>query len=219
MRSSLILLAAILPACGADDSGGDPSCLDADTLDMLSQHAEKLRASAAFLAGHPGETEAIGFFEFPELSVERASVYAGPLIMVCSDPLVYDEYCEEDGLCSQIECTGDGAGWEMHFRLMDAAEGYETATVDTAWADGDTGITYVTAADAGMWSLTGSGRMDVDTAEMEETYPDLVEGATVTLTLTETSDGDHGGQLELDGEVIATPDATTGALVPAGDCR
>jgi hypothetical protein len=223
-----VILAAVLAACGdGNDDGdtdagvGDDVCLDAGTLSSLSEHAEQLRASAAYLSGHPGAAEAVGFFDFPALAVKRLGVYAGPLVMVCSEPHVYEEFCEEDGLCSQIECTGEGASWLMHFWLQGPVSGevdYESATIDTAWADGDDGIEFTMASSAGAWSLTGSGAMGPETMTVEETYPDLLASAPVVVMMANTAAGGHEGSITVGGEVVATTDAQSGDFVSADRC-
>jgi hypothetical protein len=227
MNRILLAFPLLLAACGGDDGGGSPDgCLDADVLATLDAHAESLRFSGAMLAGHPGAREAIGFFTFPGLEVQRGAVYAGPLIMECSEPLQYDEFCEEDGLCSQIECTGAGTSWEFHFWLADPVSGdisYETASVDTAWAEGDTGITFTSAsqaigADDRDWSFTGTGAMDVDAIDVEETYAGLIDGSVVVLTVSDDSEGNHGGAITIDGELAAEPDAD-GTYTAVEACR
>jgi hypothetical protein len=71
---------------------------------------------------------------------------------VCSEPLRYDPFCEHDGLCGRIQCTGERAGWVMNFRLQQRVPGnvdYDRAIVETAWADGDDGITFVMRSGGG----------------------------------------------------------------------
>jgi hypothetical protein len=221
-----IMVAAALAACGDNNNGDDDgapdaamsACLEADQLAALNEHAEALRFSAAMLAGHPGAREAVGFFDFVDLDVQRAAVFAGPLVMECSEPSSYDPYCEKDGLCSQIECTGQGTGWVMHFYLQAATGAYQTATVDTTWADGDDGVTVAIASDAGVWSVAGSGRMDADSVEVDETYAQLAPGGDVVLTIRDTSEGVHGGEITVGGEVAATVDVD-GIYVASEACR
>lgn len=226
---STVLLGTTLMACGGDDAGDNPgssSCIDDATLTTLSEHAEMLRMSAALLAGHPQAREATGFFRFPGLEVGRTAVFAGPLIMKCAEAMSYDEFCEDDGLCSRIECTGEGAGWEMHFWLPAPIEGevaYASASVDTVWADGDTGITFTAASQVADgedrdWSMSASGRMDVDWFEIEEIYPGLVTDDATVLTIMDTSEGVHGGTLTVGGIPIATPDAATGVYARTVSC-
>ena len=242
--SLLALFTALLGACGDDTTGDDDDdddlvdagveaaadaqsrrCLDDETLAALNDHAEALRVSAAMLAGHPGALEAIGFFQFVGLEVQRVAVYAGPLVMKCSEPNTYDEYCEDDGLCSQIECTGVGTSWEMHFRLDAPAAGdisYDEATIDTAWSEGDDGITFTTASAATGpedldWSVSATGRMDTDSFELEESYARLVPDGSTSLIIADTSEGVHGGMITIGGEVVATVD-TDGIYVPSARC-
>jgi len=47
----------------------------------------------------------------------------------------------------------------------------------------------------------------------------LVEGSTTKLTISDTSAGIHGGNIQIDGTVVATPDPSTGAYVGTVDCR
>lgn len=224
---SILGLCGLLAACADDgDGSSDATCLDADALAHLDQHAESLRFAAAMLATHPGPREAVGFYVFPGLEVQRIAVYAGPLVMECSTAMSYDEYCEEDGLCSQIECTGEGTSWEFHFWLdapVAADISYDTATVDTAWSEGDDGITFeiastATGADDRDWSMTGSGRMGIDSVDVEETYPGIVPGSVTVLTIADGSQGTHTGSITVDGEVVAEPDAA-GTFVAVEACR
>ena len=227
MRLILLSLCALLAGCSDDGgSSSDVTCLDAEALALLDQHAEHMRVAAAMLATHPGPREATGFFLFPGLGVQRIAVFAGPLVMECSTAMSYDEFCEEDGLCSQIECTGVGTSWEMHFRLAAPIAddiSYQTAAVDTAWSEGDDGITFdmvskATGADDRDWSMTAHGRMDTDTVDLEETYAGVVPDAVTVLTMADDSAGTHTGSITVDGEIVAEPDAS-GKFVAIEACR
>jgi len=225
----LLLLLPVVAGCGHDSgTGPDPTpalCLDPALLDALDAHAQQLRFAAQLLAGHPGEREAVGFFLFPGLDVQRTAVYAGPLVEACSEPLLYDKYCEDDGLCSRIECTGEGAGWVMHFRLQRRVTGavdYNAAIVDTAWADGDDGITFEIGSTAGDgdrdWSVAGDGRMDIDSVTVTETYAELAPEGSVVLTLSEEITGTHAGTITVAGQVVAIADPAAGRYRPAEGC-
>jgi hypothetical protein len=220
MKALLSIVLALALGCGGDsdpDGGDETGCLEPATLTTLDMHIELMRAVAAMLAGHPGEREATGFFIFPELDVQRVAVYAGPLVETCSTAMSYDEYCEEDDLCSQIECTGEGAGWIMHFRLAQPAGDYTSATVDVSWLDAATGVTFETASSAGAWSVTGDGAMDTTMSMTHESYPSLLAAGTIEVMVSDTSEGVHTGSVTVGGEAIATVDAA-GRLVAAGAC-
>jgi hypothetical protein len=220
----LVIISGLAGCSGAP--GTSPACLDASTLEILTAHAEQMRISAELLAGHAGEREATAFFQFPGLELNRSALYAGPLVATCSVPLLYDEYCEEDGLCSRLECTGMGAGWEFHLYLAAATVSgsfrYESASVDTAWADGDDGITFLIASEATGagetdWSVDGQGRMDTNSLDLEERYPGLVPSGTVTLTLRE-DETTHSGSIAIDDVAVAEMNPTTGRFTPVGTC-
>jgi len=225
----VFLLLSVIAGCdhdaGTGPDGTPALCLDPAILEVLDAHAEQLRVAAAQLAGHPGEREAVGFFLFPRLDVQRTAVYAGPLVEVCSEPLRYDPFCEHDGLCGRIECSGQGAGWVMHFRLQQRVPGtvdYDRAMVDTAWADGDDGITFEMrsiAVDGDRdWSVAGEGRMDIDSVTVTETYAGLSPQGSVVLTLSEQIADTHAGTITVAGQVVATADPAAGLYRPAPGC-
>jgi hypothetical protein len=221
-----VLFMAALTGC-FDAPAPARACLDASTIEILDVHAEQMRISAELLAGHAGEREATAFFQFPGMEPGRSALYAGPLVETCTAPLLYDEYCDEEGLCSRLECTGMGAGWEFHLRLAAATVSgnfrYESATVDTAWADGDDGITFLvaseaTGANATDWSVDGHGRMDTDSLELEERYPGLVSSGTTVLTLHD-DETTHSGSIAIDDVVVAEANPTTGRFTAVATCR
>lgn len=211
---------------GSSSGGVAQECPPADILDAIDQHAHDLVTTAGLLAGHPSAAETIGFLLAPALPGPPASsaMFFGPLIMPCSMPLTYDAYCA-DGLCSQIECTGSGASWIMHFWLAAppfAAGGwtYDDVTVDVAWTDGDPGVTFdiavVSTAPGGEdMAMTGSGAMDPAGMTVTEIFPALDAAGPATLEYTDGAA--FSGQLTIAGTVTATVDAA-GHLVPTGDC-
>lgn len=225
----VLLLLSTVAGCSNDSTTGPDGtpalCVDPAILEVLDAHAEQLRVAAAQLAGHPGEREAVGFFLFPHLDVQRTAVYAGPLVAVCSEPLRYDPFCEHDGLCGRIQCTGERAGWVMNFRLQQRVPGnvdYDRAIVETAWADGDDGITFVMRSVAGDgdrdWSVAGHGRMDTGSVTVTETYARLSPEGPVVLTLSEAIAGTHAGTITVAGQVVATADPAAGLYRPAAGC-
>lgn len=213
---------------GASSStGGGSSCLPPDVLGLMQAHLDDLDATAGLMAGHPGELEATGFFLAPGLPRPPAvsNVFAGPLIQVCSAPMFYDPYCEE-GRCSRIECTGDGAGWIFHFYLQtepfqSGGWSFAHANVDIAWADGATGVTFtIDVAATGPanhdWTLSGTGAMDTAQLDVTESFPSLFAAGASTLTYTDTPQG-FTGALVVAGVTVATADAQ-GKLQPTGNC-
>ena len=223
-------------AFGCGDNGGstDPApdapdanqrCVPASLLSTMDALVEEFRLSADLAQTHPGPREAVGFYLFPKLDLKRAGVFAGPLIMECNGAFMYDEFCEEDGLCSRIECTGQGASWKMHFYVKSPVgtdPSYQVANVTTAWADGATGLTFETSATTSGtedWSMTGSGAMDLELLDLKLTYPSLVPGGAVELTARVEQDGVHRGEVTVAGDVAATADPVTGRYVAVDDCN
>ena len=216
-----------MASTGDSTSGGvTDECPSAEVLAAIDQHAHDLVATAGLLAGHPGASEANGFLLAPGLPAPPAisAVFAGPLIMPCSAPLLYDPYCEE-GRCSQIECTGEGAGWIMHFWLEPAFTAddwdFDDVTVDSLWVDGDPGITFdiatvSTGPDGVDMSMMGDGAMDLDGMTVTEVFANLHDAGPTTLEYTDDAVG-FSGQLTIADVVVATVDAG-GHLVPTGDC-
>lgn len=215
-------------AGGSGGAGqGGSSCVDDVTLAILQAHLTELVASAQLMATHPGELEATGFLLLPGLPKPPGiiSVFAGPLVQKCSAPSTYDPFCEE-GRCSQIECTGAGAGWEMHHwiepkPLTTGEWTFDDARADTAWADGATGISFTLSAAAvgpadADWSLQGQGVMDLDLLQVTEAYPGLFAVGAATLDYSSSPQGTTG-DLVVAGVTVATTDAQ-GHLVATGDC-
>jgi len=60
--------------------------------------------------------------------------------------------------------------------------------------------------------------MDVDMMDVEEEYAGLVEGAVVGLRVADDSEGNHGGAITIDGEVVAEPSAD-GTYTAVEACR
>ena len=213
----------------AGDSGTSggmaAACPAADVLAAIDQHAHDLVTTAGLLAGHPSASEATGFLLAPALPSPPAisSIFAGPLIMPCSTPLTYDAYCA-DGACSQIECTGDGAGWIMHFwlpaPLVSGGWTFDEVTVDVAWADGAPGVTFdigavSTAPNGEDMTMVGSGAMDQAGMTVTEVWANLDPAGPTTLEYTDGAA--FSGDLTIDTTVAATVDPA-GHLVPTGDC-
>jgi hypothetical protein len=196
-------------------------------LATLQEHLDSLVATAQVMAGHPGPVEATGFLLAPGLPSPPAvsNVFAGPLIMECATAMSYDPYCEPDGRCSQIECTGRGAGWIMHHWVdptpfTSGRWSFEEARADTRWADGATGVTFeleVTATGEGNdWSMTGTGLMDLEVMEVSEQYPGLFEAGQAEVILSASPEATTGAVV-IDGITVAATDAQ-GDLQATGDC-
>jgi hypothetical protein len=232
MNRPAILLGSLLLASACDDDGSataEPSCPSAEILAVLDEHIAQLGGAGQMLSGHPGAREATGFFLFPGLDPGTVAIFAGPLVMECSTPMSYDEYCGggEEIYCSQIECTGEGTGWIFHFRLPGPHTSGEfqfaSATIANHWAEGARGTTFDIAASitgpGGLdFSFTGEGRMEPEEAQITETYPSLVEGGALTVTFSETPTS-HSGEVTVGGQVVATADPDTGRLVPSDACQ
>ncbi len=238
MRFVPLLALVLMVACGDDGQAGVDAgsadatpaanmCPPAEALAVIDEHISQLGGAAEMLAGHSGPTEATGFFLFPGLQSGVLALFAGPLVMTCSSPMSYDEYCEAP-YCSQIECTGQGAGWIYHFRLSPAplVSGDFTlaeATMDNAWSDGDSGTDFTIGATVNGpggtdYSFTGHGRMAMDALELTETYGKLVEAGDLTVTFHESATA-HSGEAKVGGTTVATADPTTGKLTLTGPCQ
>jgi hypothetical protein len=218
----------------ADSSTGDEGSTTGDTGDgclppeifaAIDQHAHDLAVTAGFLATHPSASEVTGFMLAPALPEPPAlaAQFAGPLIMTCSEPLLYDEFCEE-GRCSQIECTGQGAGWINHMWIEPAIDGdpwsFEEVHIHQMWSGGD-GITFdietIASGPGGAdMSLTGAGVMDTGGMSVLETFPALHRAGPTVLEYADDAGG-YSGQLTIADVVVAEVDAL-GHLVPTGDC-
>ncbi len=210
---------------GGTGGGTNGECVPADVLSELNEFLTTFGQAAALLAGHPGPSEAAGFYLAPGLPEPPAVVatFAGPLIMVCSDPLLYDPYCEQ-GHCSRIECTGDGAGWDFHFYLDGPFQSddfsFSQLDIDHHWADGAAGTTFDFALAATgpadrVWDAIGTGALDLESGALELTFPDLL-GHAALLTYLSARSGDEGA-LVVDAVTVATVNAA-GQLVATGDC-
>lgn len=211
---------------GSSSTGGTgDGCLPPEILAALDQHAHDLDATAGLLATHPSANEVTGFMLAPALPAPPAlaASFAGPLVMICSAPLVYDEFCEE-GRCQQIECTGEGAGWINHVWIEPAFDDdpwtFEEVHLHLRWSGGTGTLFDITTTAAGPggvdMSLTGEGVMDVDSMSVRETFPALHPAG---LTVLEYADdaGGFSGQLTIADVVVAQVDVV-GHLEPTGDC-
>lgn len=204
--------------------GQGDGCLPADVFAAIDQHAHDLVSTADLLATHPSEAEVTGFMLAPGLPEPPAlaASFAGPLVMTCSQPLLYDEFCEE-GRCMQIECTGEGSGWINHVWVEPAIAGewsFDEVHLHLHWSGGS-GVTFdieTTSTGPGGedMSLVGTGEMDVANMSVIETFPALhVAGDTVLEYADDV--GGFSGQLTIADVVVAEVDAA-GHLEPTGDC-
>lgn len=195
-------------------------------LAVLAAFLEDFDASVGLLAGHPSAAEVTGFLLAPALPKPPgvAGFFAGPLIAPCAEPSMFDPFCQE-GRCSRIECTGDGAGWINHVYLdeapLEAGEDvFEEVTLDNAWSDGaDTTALSLevraTDGDGLSWDLSATGTLGPDAGTLVVVFPALFE-AEATLEYGTDRTG-HTGSLEIGGHLVATvpPD---GGLEPVADC-
>ena len=209
---------------GSSTGGQGDGCLPPDIFAAIDQHAHDLVSTADLLATHPSQAEVTGFMLAPGLPEPPAlaASFAGPLVMTCSEPLLYDEFCEE-GRCMQIECTGDGPGWINHVWVEPAIAGewsFDEVHLHLHWSGGS-GVTFdITTTSTGPggedMSLVGTGEMDVASMSVIETFPALhVAGDTVLEYADDV--GGFSGQLTIADVVVAEVDAA-GHLEPTGDC-
>jgi hypothetical protein len=209
-----------------DETGIDTDgCVPDDLVGVLEEHLGHVDSAIGFLAGHPGEREAVSLLEVPG--------FGGPLsymtlIAPCTEAMFYEEYCDPaTDLCSQIECTGSGASWVVHQRADGAFTSGDFAfaalTGDVRWEEGTEGFTWVTASEATTatadWSVgAGSGAVvpsgDSWEWSLSETFPGFASPSVLTVV-----HGPEGGSGELTaGSVIlATVDETLGVTV-TGEC-
>lgn len=231
MKKAMLAISLVV-ACGGKppgEDGGDEdltACVPTDVFTAIERHALDLVGTAGLLAGHPSEAEVTGFLLAPGLPAPPAlsASFAGPLVMTCSEPLVYDRFCEE-GRCSQIECTGLGAGWRHHLWLEAPvqSDGWAIEEVDVSivWEEGATG-TWFSIATTGSgpeetdMTMTAAGLMDVDELVFAEEFPGLHPAGVTRLAYTDDSTG-YRGQLSIGDVVVAEVDVT-GGLTPTGDC-
>lgn len=218
---------------GSESSSGEDTttggalegCLPAEVFTALDQHMHDMDATAGLLAGHPSQGEVTGFLLAPGLPTPPAypATFAG-LFMPCMEPVLYDPYCESGG-CSQIECTGSGAGWIEHVYLDEAFEDgdwtFAEVHIHLRWNDGATGtfidLTTVSAGPDGIdMSMTADGLMDAEDFTVLETFPNMHEAGETALEYTHDDMG-YSGTLTIAGVVAAEVDAA-GHLVETGDC-
>jgi len=216
----------LLVGCGSEDPV--QRCADPALLADLDTYVSALGASASLVATHPGPTEAVGFYAFPRLELAHPADFAGLFMFPCTDgePNLFAQACGEDGVCTQLECTGVGSGWIFHY-ANETAVGtdpvYSTATIDTSWVDGATGITFQIAAETESgtddWSFTATGRMDVDTMNVVMMFPFLTGDGTLAVTASIAADGTHAGTVAIENQPVATADPETGVFLPNEGCE
>lgn len=229
----LVPIAALVLACGDDipdeidpDADDFMACLPAEVVDALELHVLELSATAGLLAGHPSADEVTGFLLAPGLASPPAfpAAFAGPLVMPCDEPLFYAPFCEE-GRCSQIECTGLGAGWRNHIAIdRPVSTGrwfFEAAEVVIEWQEGATGVGFDIITEArgpagANVSMIAAGRMDEDEVRLLATFPALHRAGATTFEFVDDAAG-YRGQLAIDDVVVAELDAAA-RLRPTGDC-
>jgi hypothetical protein len=206
------------------DSDTDPTgeaCLSEDVAAALSAHLLHVDSVMGLVVGHAGASEAIGILEVPG---SEGPVDYFSLFMVCAEPTVYAPYCDS-AICSQIECTGNGAAWIVHMSLDGSATSgefsFDAASADIAWEDGTEVLSWTSSSTAtgpgGLdWSSSGTGSVAPDGEtwmwSLSETLPGLVDGG---ATLEVTHPG--SGTVVASGVTIATIGETLD-VVPTGDC-
>lgn len=210
---------------GGSGAGGAPDCAPEEVLLELNAFLSVFESAIEAVAGHASSNEATGFFLAPGLPQppstpgEFASIF-----MPCTRATLFVPYCTM-GRCTQLECTGDGAGWVNHFTLEQPLEArgfrFEELAIEHHWTDGADGTTFdyaLTASgpeDRG-WDATGSGALDPMSGEIELTFPALL-GGTGVLTFSASMDGYSGALLAAD-TAVATVSAR-GLLEPTDACK
>jgi hypothetical protein len=214
---------------GAGGSGGAPgACLTADALDALQEHLDAMSASAQQLAGHGGASEATGFLAAPGLPAPPAvTALFATLIAPCDgEAFEYAPYCDEEGACSRIGCTGEGAGWTMTTWAEDAreADGFviDLAEVVHAWADGatttDVTITVIASGPEGRdWSFVGAGVFAEDGLELDYAFDAWVAGLPTTMTWSVEQRGATLGEIRA-GDVVVAEIGDDGHFALTGEC-
>ena len=211
MLPLVLLLGCNGPLSDTSDSDVS-SCVPDGAFAVLQAHLLHVDSALGLLVGHPGDREAISFQEAPG--------FEGPLnymtlIGPCAEAMSYDEYCDpETSLCSQIECTGQGAGWIVHQRndgpLTAGDFAFTALTSATRWVDGAEGFDW-TASSAGTagtddWTTSASGSVipNGDTWEwtLSETLPGLSSAGPIDLAVTHPG----AGALTIGESTIATID-------------
>jgi|GEM_PF-4403270 len=192
LRLSLSLFLALgcnKPSDGegeGDDGSTEVVCLSEDIIAALDEHLEDIHLSGDFLRGHPYEREATLFLLAPGLPKPPGSfAMFATLFEECSAATLFDQYCA-DGYCSQLECTGQGAGWIAHIwlepvPLMSGGWSFASVRVENAWMDGAMGSTFtivaeITGPEGADFSFTGSGTLDPDAVKILETFPHFGRG-------------------------------------------
>jgi hypothetical protein len=213
---------------GAGGQGGATaaSCLPADTLAVLQEHLDKMSLIAELLAGHPGVQEATGFLTAPALPDPPGvgALYASLIAPCDGEAFEYDPYCDQ-GTCSRIGCTGEGAGWTMTVWLEEPFEGggfvIESAEIVNRWTEDDSGTGVTIAVEAigpedRDWSFNGAGRFEVDGLSLTYGFDAWVEGAPADMTWSVDADGTIGEILS--GDVVVAALDEQGHFEPTGFC-
>ena len=216
--------AGAVPQGAGGAGGGEPACAPADVLEELNEFVAAYSDTVGLLAGQPGPSEATAFYLAPALPDPPAvSATFATLFMTCTEATTFDPYCELDR-CSQLECTGEGAGLDNHYYLdgtvVSGEYSFEQLDIDHHWLDGAEGTTFdmtlVASGPGGRtWDATGTGALDTDSGEIELTFAALLGEETVlTFAVTETT---HEGSLVAGGVTVASVN-DEGVLVATGEC-
>lgn len=216
-------------AGGGDTGGGEPAsgCLTAEALAVLQDHLDAMSLSAQYLAGHPGAGEATGFLSAPALPSPPAVVgFFATLIAPCDgEAFDYDPYCD-GGTCSQIGCTGEGAGWSMTTWAEEAHEGegfsIATAEVVNTWTEGETGTDVAiavsaTGPDERDWSFVGTGVFAEDGVALEYAFDAWVAGMPASMVWSVDADGTLG-EITAGDVVVATIGGPDEHFELTGEC-
>jgi hypothetical protein len=199
---------------GGGTGGAGATCLPADVLEVLQTHLDDMSASAQYLAGHAGAQEATALLLAPGMPNPPgiSGLYA-TLIGPCTDgePSEYDPYCDQ-GTCSQIGCTGEGAGWTMTTWLDEPyeGEGFSITSVEivNTWTEGDPGTTITIAVEATGpedrdWSFVGTGALDEDGVSLAYAFDAWVAGRAAAMDWSVTTEGTIG-EITAGDVVVAT---------------
>jgi hypothetical protein len=208
-------------------AGGEPAaCLTAEALDLLQQHLDEMSRSAELLAGHRSAAEATGFLLAPALPSPPGvgALYASLIAPCDGQAYEYEPYCDQ-GTCSRIGCTGEGAGWRMTTWIEEPYEGdgFATASAEVVntWTEDATGTevaiaVVATGPDDRDWSFVGTGAFDEEGLALAYSFDAWVGGEPAEMLWVVDADGTIGEIAA--GDVVVAAIGDDGHFELTGDC-